>query len=128
VANKVADRIEFFSGGTLNALPAGSRYTLIVSNPPYIPTAEIAGLDPEVRDFDPRLALDGGPDGQDFHRLLAAKAADRLAPGGKLMCEFGDGQGPALRELFAFENWIVEQVRADYSGRERILIARRSPE
>jgi release factor glutamine methyltransferase len=124
-AHSFAERIEFFLGDGFAPLPAGARYSLIVANPPYIPSAEIATLQSEVRDFDPRLALDGGADGLDFFRRLAVEGGHFLAPGGKLMCEFGDDQGPALRGLFAAQNWIVEEVRADYSGRERILVARR---
>jgi release factor glutamine methyltransferase len=120
----VANRIELFRADGFGGLPAGTRYELIISNPPYIPSGELATLEPEVRDFDPRIALDGGADGLDFFRRLAAEAGKRLAPAGRLMCEFGDGQGPALRELFDRQNWIVEQVRPDYSGRERILVAR----
>ena len=68
------------------------QFDLIISNPPYIPSAEIATLQPEVRDFDPRGALDGGADGLDFYRRLAAEAAAFLKPGGRVMLEFGDGQ------------------------------------
>jgi release factor glutamine methyltransferase len=101
------------------------RFDLLISNPPYVPSAEIATLQPEVRDFDPRSALDGGVDGLDFYRRLAKEAPNRLAPGGKLMVEFGDGQAPSLEKLFAEQKWIVEAVRADYSQRQRILIAQR---
>ncbi len=123
--NNVSDRITFFLGDGFAAVPPTSRYALIVSNPPYVPSAEIATLDPEVRDFDPRIALDGGADGLAFYRRLAAEASGYLEPGGKLMCEFGDGQGPALHELFGSQNWIVDEVREDYNARERILVARR---
>jgi release factor glutamine methyltransferase len=121
--NKVAERIEFFHGNGFAALPGGAQFALIISNPPYIPTAEIGTLDPEVRDFDPRPALDGGADGLDFYRMLASQAETRLRPGGKLMLEFGDGQAPAVQKLFENENWIVEAVKDDYSQRARILIA-----
>lgn len=97
---------------------------LVVSNPPYIPGAEIDELEPEVREHDPRLALDGGVDGLDCYRALAQRAARWLKPGGKLMAEFGDGQAEALKLLFENENWIVEEIAPDYSGRPRILIAR----
>jgi release factor glutamine methyltransferase len=123
--NGVAGRIEFVPSDGFAALPPGSRFHLIISNPPYIPSAEIATLPPEVRDFDPRGALDGGADGLDFYRRLASEAPGWLAPGGKLMVEFGDGQAPAVESLFAGQKWIVEAVHADYSQRQRILIARR---
>ena len=99
-------------------------FDLIISNLPYIPSAEIATLQPEVRDFDPRAALDGGADGLDFYRKLAAEAKPFLQPGGKIMLEFGDGQAEAIRTIFEAEKWIVEAVKEDYSHRARILIAR----
>lgn len=122
--HKVAERIQFFQGDGFAALPAEARFDLIVSNPPYIPSAEIAVLQPEVRDYDPRLALDGGPDGLAFYRRLAAEAAAFLRPDGRLMVEFGDGQAGPLRELLEGQKWIVEAVRADYSQRPRLLVAR----
>lgn len=121
--NNVAGRIEFLNGNGFTALPAGAQFDLIISNPPYIPTAEIETLEPEVRDFDPRTALDGGTDGLDFYRMLAGQARQLLKPGGKIMVEFGDGQASAIRKLFENENWIVEAIKDDYSQRARILIA-----
>jgi release factor glutamine methyltransferase len=101
-------------------------FDLIISNPPYISSAEIATLQPEVRDFDPRSALDGGTDGLGFYRLIASQAAAFLKTGGKVMLEFGDGQAGAIREIFENEKWIVEAVKEDYSQRERFLIAKSS--
>ncbi len=124
VRQNVTDRIHFCQGDGLRALPPGTRFDLIASNPPYIPTAEIAALEPEVRDYDPRPALDGGGDGLDFHRRIAAEAAAFLKPAGRLMLEFGDGQSDALREILETQKWIVEAIRADYSQRPRILVAR----
>jgi release factor glutamine methyltransferase len=122
--HQLVERIEFFLGDGFAALPAGRRFDLIVSNPPYIPSAEIATLEPEVRDFDPRAALDGGADGLEFYRRLAAAAAGFLSPGGRLMVEFGDGQAEALRALFTASRWVVEAVREDLTQRPRFLIAR----
>ena len=119
------ERVLFHAGDGFNALPAGMTFELIVSNPPYIPSAEIETLQPEVRDHDPRLALDGGVDGLDFYRRLAVEAAPRLKPGGRLMLELGDGQGGAVSELLTQHDWTAESVLKDYSGRGRILIARR---
>jgi release factor glutamine methyltransferase len=131
VKNQVAVRIQFLSGDGFAALAGDNgaasprrTFDLIISNPPYIPSAEIATLDPEVRDFDPRTALDGGTDGLDFYRTLAAQAQKFLQPAGKIMLEFGDGQADAIKTLFAGENWIVEAIKADYSQRARIMIAR----
>ena len=145
-ANKVVERIEFFQGDGFSALalvaqasslcvsenkltgetPVPLRFDLIVSNPPYIPSAEIATLDPEVRDFDPRLALDGGTDGLDFYRRLAVEAKPFLKPDGKIMLEFGDGQADAIKKIFESEKWIVEAIKEDYSHRARILVAKSS--
>jgi len=130
----VAGQIDFLQGGGFAPLAAGAgapaptdplrTFDLIISNPPYIPAAEIATLEPEVRDYDPRLALDGGSDGLDFYRVLAAQAKPFLKAGGKIMLEFGDGQADAIKKIFADEKWIVEGVKEDYSQRARILIAR----
>ena len=122
--NGVGDRIEFHCGDGFAAWAEAS-FHLIVSNPPYIPSAEIASLEPEVRDFDPHSALDGGPDGLDFHRLLAAQAGPFLQPGGRIMLEFGDGQADAVRRIFEAQKWIVEAVKEDYTHHPRHLIARR---
>jgi release factor glutamine methyltransferase len=134
--NDAAERIEFLQGDGFASLASVGRVTpcaptfspplfdLIISNPPYIPTAEIDTLEPEVRDFDPRGALDGGVDGLDFYRRFAIEARDFLMPGGKIMLEFGDGQGDSIRQIFEAQNWIVEAIREDYTHRERILIAK----
>lgn len=119
----IAQRIHFHEGDGFAALPPELRFDLIVANPPYISSAEIDTLEPEVRDHDPRLALDGGPDGLACHRRIAADATARLKPGGRLMLEFGDGQGAALRDLFTATGWQVQGVERDYTGRERFLIA-----
>jgi release factor glutamine methyltransferase len=122
-AAKNSVQIEFIQGNGFAAVPRGMRFDLIISNPPYIASAEIETLEPEVKDFDPRTALDGGADGLDFYRMFAAQAKPFLKPGGRIMLEFGDGQAPAIREIFENEKWIVEAVKDDYSQRARILIA-----
>ena len=122
--NKVAERMEFLLSDGFTALSEGNQFDLIISNPPYIASAEIETLDPEVKDYDPRGALDGGADGLDFYRRLAAEAKPFLKPTGKIMVEFGDGQADAIRSIFTAQKWIVEAVEEDYSHRARILIAR----
>jgi release factor glutamine methyltransferase len=122
-AQKNNAQIEFLQGDGFAAVPKEARFDLIISNPPYISSAEIETLEPEVRDFDPRQALDGGANGLDFYRMFAAHSKSFLKPGGKIMLEFGDGQAPAIREIFENEKWIVEAVKDDYSQRARILIA-----
>lgn len=117
----VGDRVECIEGDGLAAVPAERRFDLIISNPPYIPSAEIAGLQPEVRDFDPRLALDGGADGLESYRLLARDAGSLLRTGGHMMLEIGDGQAEALCALFTEAGWTVEAVHNDLHRRPRIL-------
>lgn len=123
--NKVAERIEFLHSDGFAALPKNSLFDLLISNPPYISTAEIKTLQPEVKNFDPRAALDGGADGLDFYRMFAAQAKPFLKPDGKIMLEFGDEQAGAIRQIFEDEKWIVEEIKSDYSQRQRILIARK---
>jgi release factor glutamine methyltransferase len=122
---RVADRIQFHQGDGFAALPAAARFDLILSNPPYIPTADIATLQPEVRDFDPHTALDGGPDGLDYYRRLAVQAAPFLHPAGRLMLELGDGQAQPVSDLLQQQIWIVESLLDDYSHVPRVLVARR---
>lgn len=121
--HSVLSRIQLLRSDGFSALPPNSRFDLIISNPPYIPSAEIASLQPEVRDFDPRQALDGGAAGLDYYVMLATQAGAYLKPGGKLMAEFGDGQAEELRRMFTDQKWIVEEVIHDYTHRARILIA-----
>ncbi len=122
---EVGGRIRFFVGDGFGALSGVVQYDLLAGNPPYVATAEIETLESEVRDHDPRTALDGGADGLDFYRRLALEAGPFLKPNGRLMLEMGDGQATSIREIFEREKWIVEAVREDYTHRPRILIARR---
>jgi len=119
----VGDRVSFVESDGFSALNGESLCDLVVANPPYIATDEIATLQPEVREFDPRPALDGGADGLDFYRRLAAEAGSFLSGHGKIMLEFGDGQTEAIKSLFEAQKWIVESVENDYTQRPRFLIA-----
>jgi release factor glutamine methyltransferase len=121
---RVTDRVQFHLGDGFSAVPAGIRFDLLVSNPPYIPGGEIAALQPEVRDHDPRLALDGGTDGLDFYRRFVAEAPAFLQPDARLVAEFGDGQETALVGLFAAPGWSMEAIEKDLSGRARFMVAR----
>ena len=110
--------------GDLLAPFAAGAFDLIVANPPYVPRAAIDGLAPEVRDYEPRVALDGGADGLDVLRALLADAPRVLASAGSLVLEMAVGQAPALRAA-ARDKWGgVETVR-DHAGIERVLVARR---
>jgi release factor glutamine methyltransferase len=102
-------------------------FDLIVSNPPYIAHDDIAGLEPEVRDYDPALALDGGPDGLDCYRAIAAEARRLLAPGGRLVVELGLGQEGAVRGLFSEAGLTAGEARQDLAGIPRALGAILTP-
>ena len=119
----LAGRVECLLGDGLEAVASAGAFDLIVANPPYIPSAEIDLLEPEVQRFDPRRALDGGPDGLAFYRILARNAGVMLKTDGQLIIEFGDGQETALQPLFESENWIVESILKDYTQRPRLLVA-----
>jgi release factor glutamine methyltransferase len=98
-------------------------FDLIVSNPPYVTHADIAALAPEVRDYAPAIALDGGPDGLDSYRAIAHDARRLLAPGGRLIVELGAGQEPAVRALFTKAGLRVGSARKDLAGIPRALNA-----
>ena len=96
-------------------------FDLVVSNPPYIPTGDIPGLDPEVRDHDPHLALDGGEDGLEAYRLLAPEIARILRPGGIFAVEIGWDQGPAVKALFEAAGLTDVKVVRDLGDRNRVV-------
>jgi release factor glutamine methyltransferase len=98
-------------------------FDLIVSNPPYILSADIVALDVEVRNFDPHQALDGGADGLDYYRAIAVAAPALLTPGGALVVELGVGQAEPVAALFAAAGLAPSLLRNDLSGRPRALVA-----
>src|SRR5262249_27593592 len=99
---------------------------LVVANPPYVPTDEIASLAPEVRDHEPRRALDGGPDGLAVVRRLVAAAAVVLVAGGWLVMEMGAGQAEAVRACVAADGrWVRQWTVDDLAGIPRVLAAER---
>lgn len=95
----VTDRVAFVQGDLFAAVPAGGTFDLVVSNPPYVTPTELATLSPDVRDHEPRLALDGGPDGLAFYRRIAAGVGPVLKPGGSLLVEIGSTQDEAVRAV-----------------------------
>jgi release factor glutamine methyltransferase len=105
-----------------SAFPEEMRWDLIVSNPPYVGEAEKPGLQPEVRDFDPALALFGGPAGWEFPSRLMDEAYGRLQTPGVLILEIGAGQFPILKEKSASRPWKSCGFAVDYQGVERFLI------
>ncbi len=112
-----------FQAGDWNSGIDG-RYDIVASNPPYIPSADIMGLDPEVKDFDPLAALDGGPDGLDAYRALARLAPLVLAPSGLLALEAGIGQAADIEASFTKSGLGSFQRWKDLGGIERVLTTR----
>ena len=96
-------------------------FDVIVSNPPYIPTGDIPGLDPSVRDYEPLIALDGGADGLDFYRFIASKWKNALRLGGTLLFEVGIGQAPEVEEILAQNGFEQIQTTADTQGIWRVV-------
>ena len=121
----LSSRCSFVACNIADALQG--RFDLIVSNPPYIARGAIASIDPEVRDYDPRLALDGGADGLDAFRAIAAACPALLAPGGRLVVELGLGQGDAVGTLFEAAGLAVRSIKDDLGGIPRALTASLRP-
>lgn len=98
-------------------------FDLIVANPPYIAAVEMAALSPEVRDWEPHLALTPGGDGLDAYRIIATGAGARLMPGGRILVEIGPTQGPSVTDLFMRAGLERVQVLPDMDGRDRVVAA-----
>ena len=127
LARKNADlngvRINFIKSDIFENIPAketNGGYDVIVSNPPYIPTRDIEGLMPEVRDYEPHIALDGGVDGYDFYKRIIAESPSYLAENGLLIFEIGYDQGETLRGLFESEGFCDIRILKDIQGLDRI--------
>jgi release factor glutamine methyltransferase len=129
LTHQVADRFVLLQADLFNAFIPRPIFSLVVSNPPYVGRHELqACVQPEVRDFEPWLALDGGKDGLDVIYRIREMLPRLLRPGGDFFMEIGSDQGPAVLELFTGENGlaIFDQVEVlpDYTGRDRVLHAR----
>ena len=120
--NGVAERVTCLVGD-LASLPPGP-FAMVVSNPPYIPSRDWQKLMPEVRDHEPRLALDGGDDGLEAYRQLVIQARQVLTPGGWLLVEVGINQAPDVSALFKAAGLIEIGQRNDYSGIPRVVMGR----
>jgi release factor glutamine methyltransferase len=119
--------INLFTGSVFEPFE-GQRFDLIVSNPPYIPTGDIDSLQPEVRDHEPREALDGGKDGLDFYRAIIPTATDHLNPGGWLLFEVGIGQAERVLGLFTASGRFSELfIAKDPAGIDRVVGGRTVP-
>lgn len=104
-----------------SAFPETEQFNVIVSNPPYIPSAVIEELEPEVRDHEPRGALDGTADGLCFYRILAEECAKHLTPGGHVYFEIGYDQGAAVKELLDIHGFKDTRVIQDLTGKDRVV-------
>lgn len=122
--NGVGNRLDFALGDFFAA--ANGSFNLVVSNPPYIASDIIGDLDREVRLHDPRLALDGGPDGLDAYRAILGGIDDHLVPGGFLAVEIGWDQGESVATLFGTAGLMEIEVHRDLGDRERVVSGRRS--
>jgi len=113
-------RVTLFEGSLFEPF-ADQRFDLIVSNPPYIPTADLETLQPEVREYEPRAALDGGADGLDFYRIIVPAAPEHLNPGGWLMVELGLGQAEAVLGMFSRAGFGDCFTAKDPNGIDRVV-------
>jgi release factor glutamine methyltransferase len=120
LANGVGERCEIRQGQWTEGLDA--RFDLILSNPPYIPSRDIAGLDREVREHDPLLALDGGADGLAPYRIFARSLGGHLAPGGFVVLEIGAGQEGDVTAIMREAGWCHRATRRDLGDHPRALI------
>lgn len=120
----VGDRVRLLAGDLCE--PLAGTVDLVIANPPYIPSGEVSKLPREVREYEPRLALDGGADGTAFHRRIIDEAPRCLKPGGWLLMEMGEGHAAALAEAMRDGGWLEEiQVRRDFRGIERMIGGRK---
>lgn len=123
----VADRVDVRESDLCAAVAPEERgsFDLVISNPPYVPSAVVDGLDAEVSDYEPRLALDGGEDGLDLFRRLLPEAAACLRPGGVLAVELFEGHLDEAARLAGEQGFASVRVANDLAGRPRVLVARR---
>jgi release factor glutamine methyltransferase len=117
----VVHNLGVLEGDLFAPLPEAAEFELITANPPYIPSGDIAGLEADVRDFEPHLALDGGADGLSIIRRLLEQAPRYLAPGGLIALEVGFDQAPAVAALFEAAGFVDVARSKDLAGVERVV-------
>lgn len=122
--NGVDVRVDFLSGSWFTPIEENAKFDLIVSNPPYIKTADIADLQREVFLHDPVLALDGGEDGLLPYRIIASEAQNHLEDEGALIVEFGQGQGQAIKEIFLSFGFENIKSYSDLAAIERVIVVK----
>ena len=120
----VVHNVSVLEGDLFAPLPEAAQFELITANPPYIPSGDIAGLDVDVRDFEPHLALDGGEDGLTIVRRLLQEAPPYLVPGGLIALEVGFDQAPAVAALFEATGFVDVARAKDLAGIERVVSGR----
>ena len=123
IRNGVAGRFDLRESDLFAALSGDEKFDLIVSNPPYVPAEDLTGLQREVRDHEPRIALTDGKDGLSIIRRIVVGAAEFLRPDGVLMLEFGMGQAEPVRDMFPRDKWRSVVVENDLQGIPRMITA-----
>ncbi len=121
----VFEGASFIESDLFNGIPDTEKFDAVLSNPPYIRSGEIGLLEPEVRDHDPRIALDGHEDGLYFYRRIASEAMGHLKLSGCLLLEIGYDQGEAVGKLLEKAGFTGIEIKKDYSGNDRVVKARR---
>lgn len=119
--HKVLDRINISESDLFSTIPKNQKFDLIISNPPYIPSQDIESLETEVRIFEPRNALDGGLDGLDFYRRIAAESPIFLNQNSRVIVEIGFGQKEEVVKIFIEQNFLFEESKKDLAGIDRAL-------
>lgn len=123
----VQDKVQLLNGDLLEPL-ISKKFDLIVSNPPYIASGEIDNLQPEIAKYEPKIALDGGPDGLDYYRRLSAEAPDYLKADGILAVEVGFGQSDSVKTIFESNGFQNVRSVNDYGGIERVIAGEKGGE
>ncbi|MCK4537942.1 MAG: peptide chain release factor N(5)-glutamine methyltransferase [Candidatus Krumholzibacteria bacterium] len=121
----VDDRLEILIADGFDAIRGDARFDILVSNPPYIPTGDIEGLQEEVSLFESRAALDGGPDGLSFYPMITVQGGSFLRPGGLVALEVGEGQATDVGNIFRNEGYEEIEIWKDYNNKERVVTARK---
>ncbi len=121
----VGERVSVMTADGFGAIAGEPVFDLLVSNPPYVPSGDIGGLQLEVSVYENRTALDGGDDGLEYYPVIARAGSGLLKPGGMLALEVGDGQGLAVSKVLEGHGYVDISVKQDYNGLDRVVTAYR---